>query len=536
MTPESMRTRGAKIRWCLGALVVWLIAAAVFLPSISHQFVAFDDPAYVQRNPEVLRGLTPASVRWAFTAFHASNWHPLTWISHMLDVELFGVEPAGHHLVNVLFHAGAAAALFLLLEALTGSFWPALGASLAFAVHPLRVESVAWVAERKDVLAAFLGILAMAAYVRQMRRPAAQGSVGLLVLYAVGLMAKPMLVTLPLLLLMLDFWPLGRLRRAADLRQVLSEKAPLFAMAIVASFLTLLAQEPSVVTLGQLPPGARLANAAVAAVTYLGQMIWPFHLAVYYPLQRGGPGPAAAGAALSLLLLASAAALRGRRLRPYLAVGWVWFVVSLLPVLGIVQVGEQAHADRYTYLPSVGIFMAVVWLTRDCTRGRARARTAAVAVGTILLASWCLLTIRQLRWWENTVTLSEHTLEVTGPNPLVRYVYGEELARQGRDAEAREQFRRTVDLAPQFAEAHYGFGVTRERTGDAIGAMLSYRAALRLQPRHAEASNNLGVLYARAGDLRAAIRHYRSAIEAQPDFAEARRNLQSALAASGEAP
>jgi tetratricopeptide (TPR) repeat protein len=514
----------------LGVALLLALTAAVFWPVARNGFVPLDDPAYVTRNGMVRQGLTPATVRWAFTTFHASNWHPLTWLSHMVDVELFGLRPAGHHVVSLLLHGAAAASLFLLLAAGTGTTWPGLLVAAGFAIHPLRVESVAWAAERKDVLAACCWMLTLAAYLRYARRPGRARLAGVLLVFALGLTAKPMLVTLPLVLLLLDRWPLGRLRRRADLPGLVAEKAPLLLLAAAASLLTLRAQGEAVVPLAAIPARERVASAAVAAVSYLGKTLWPDPLAVYYPRAPGGTALPAAAAALLLLAGIAALVVRAERRRPYLAAGWWWFLVALLPVLGLVQAGEQAMADRYTYLPSAGLFLAAVWLLRDLARHRPRLRATLLAAGLALLVAWGAVAARQVRVWRDGETLFAHALRVTTDNWLVHFSWGGDLLDRGRAAEAAAHLREAVRLRPSFAEGHFELGLAREQLGDRAGAARAYRETLRLRPGHPEAHNNLGAVLARAGDLDGAILEFRAALAARPDFAEARRNLDEAAA------
>ena len=344
-----------------------LAVALVFGQTVRHDFVNYDDNAYVYENPQVAGGLTAHGIAWAFTSFHVSNWHPLTWLSHMLDCQFYGLHAGGHHLTNVLLHAATAILLFLVLRRMTGDLWPSAFVAAVFAIHPLRAESVAWVAERKDVLSGLFFMLTLGAYAGYARRPFSLGRyLTVVLLFALGLMAKPMLVTLPFVLLLLDYWPLGRIgphRRTgiSSFRRVVVEKIPLLALTAASCVATVIAQGTAVIAIDVIPLPSRIANALVSYVAYMGQLFYPAGLAVLYPHPEGGL-PIWKVAASSLVLAGiSAAALVWRRRFPYLFVGWFWYVGMLVPVIGLVQVGLHAMADRYTYLPQIGLCIAVTW-------------------------------------------------------------------------------------------------------------------------------------------------------------------------------
>jgi len=517
-------------------LVLLALAATVFGPVVGHEFIFLDDPAYIFDNPAVRQGLTLATVRWAFTAMHVSNWHPLTWLSHMLDVQLFGVAPGGHHLMNVLYHGSAAAALFLVLKAATSAIWPAFWTALVFAVHPLRVESVAWASERKDVLSGLFWMLCLGAYLRWVRRPGPGRYLALCLLFALGLMAKPMLVSLPLILVLLDYWPLGRARRPRDLGRLLLEKAPLLGLSGLSALVTIKAQVAgnALVPLALMPFLERLANAFVSLAVYLAKTVWPAPLSIHYPSVPGGPGLAAAAAAALVLTLLTVTAARLARRRPYLIVGWGWYLVALLPVAGLVQVGGQALADRYTYLPGIGAVAAVVWLLRDLARPSRRLTTALAAAGAIVILVWGLAAASYVRVWRDGISLFGHALRATPGNWMAHLGLASELVRRGRIAESIPEYERFLALQPADAEGHYNLGLSCDVTGDRTRAQLHYRRAVALKPNHPEAHNNLGVILAEAGDLAAAAGHFRAALSAKPDFKDARENLarvEAALAA-----
>lgn len=492
-------------------------------------FVNFDDPRYVFQNPYVRRGLTFEGVAWAFTSFHAGNWHPVTWLSHMLDVELFGLEPGWHHLVAAVLHGVATLLLFGCLRAATGRTRPSALASALFAVHPLHVESVAWISERKDVLAAIFWFLAAWAYVRWARRPGAARYAAVAAAFALGLMSKPMVVTLPLVLLLLDGWPLGRVSAAAPLRpQALAlarEKAPLFAMSLASAAVTLVAQSrgESLASAPALPAAARIGNAFLSTALYLGKTLWPARLAAVYPhpgLGAGGvpPGPALASAALVAAL--TALALWQRRRRPYLAVGWFWYLVALLPVIGLVQVGLQGMADRYTYLPLVGIFIAFAWLAAEVAHG-SRPRLLAVAAASLGLVLACAAASRrQVETWRDSFTLFGHALEVTGDNWLALRNLGIAQQDAGRHDEAIASLERSVRLMPLDGQAWMDLGISYASARRYREAGECFQRAVAMRPGDDYAWFNLGIFYALSGQWERLPEVERRLRELSPEMAE----------------
>lgn len=406
-----------------GALA--LLTVLAFLPALANGFVLLDDPLYVTANTKVRQGITYDGLVWALTANVANNWHPLTVLSHMLDVEVFGLAPTGHHLTSLLLHLASVLLLFEALRRMTGSVFRSALVAALFAVHPTRVESVAWVAERKDVLSGLFWMLALLAYVAWVHRP----SVGryLLVALAVtlGLAAKPMVVTLPFLLLLLDLWPLGR----RGIGKLILEKIPLFALSAASSVATLLYQKTSLAPLEVLPWDLRLANAVVSYATYLGKAFVPRDLAVFYPFPREIPAWKVAGSVVLLALLTGFALWRARR-SPWLLLGWLWFLGTLVPVIGLVQVGRQAMADRYTYLPYIGLFLAVVWGIGEIVERRAAFRLVLGVLSVLAILGFAGMTRAQARQWRDSVTLFRHALAVTGDNPLARRGLAKALAAQ----------------------------------------------------------------------------------------------------------
>lgn len=534
------------------ALVVAAALAALvlvtFWPVTRHEFVAFDDDLYVTRNPWVQRGLTAESVHWAFTNFgYSANWHPLTWLSHMADVELFGLDPGRHHAVNLALHAASTVVLFLLLLAASGALWRSALVAALFAVHPLHVESVAWVAERKDVLSAFLFFLAAAAHVRFARRPGAGRYALLLLLFALGLLAKPMIVTLPLVLLLLDWWPLGRpfglapggaaaARTARVLRHPLGEKLPLLALAALASAVTFAAQRRGGTVTGievlRLP--LRVANAANSCVVYLGQTLWPAKLAVFYPYPTHGwaalPPWRLALAAL-ILLGATAAAFLLRRRIPALTAGWTWYLAMLAPVAGFVQVGTQARADRYTYLPLVGVFIAVAWAL-PAKPGRRAAFPAGAALAAVALCA--VLARAQAGVWRDKITLFRHALEVTENNWVAHINLARAYQDAGRKGEAVAEYREVLRIVPQLSEGRVALSALLQELGRNEEAATVLQETARARPDLWQARLNLGIGLLNDGRTDEAIVSLREAVRLKPDSADARFNLGTALARKRE--
>jgi hypothetical protein len=476
--------------WIAVALVA--LVAFVYWSVAGHGFVAYDDPKYVYENPMVQKGLGLAGAAWAFTTFHGSNWHPLTWLSHMLDVQVFGVSPGAHHLVNAALHATNAVLLFAVLARLTGSRWRSALVAALFAAHPLHVESVAWIAERKDVLSAALFLCTLLAYEREVRSGDRRWRVVTAAAFAAGLLAKPMLVSVPVVLLVLDFWPLSRLRTRADLWLRIREKLPLFALSAASCAVTIVAQDRGGALIGSddLPMGARLANAAVAAALYLWRAIWPAHLAVFYPHPGLSiPRWQVALAAVALLVL-TAVAVWQRRRRPFLLAGWAFYLVTLLPVIGIVQVGMQAMADRYTYIPLIGIFVAFAW-------SLPRARHAWVAAGSCALVLAAAIVARaQVAVWRDSTTLFQHAIDAVPGNWLAYKNLGVEQFHREETAAAAVSFAAALRLRPHDPDLWADLGTCQLLLGQFEESAASLRQALRTRPRDAEIWMNLGIVEA----------------------------------------
>ena len=516
-----------------------LAVGLVFGQTIRHEFVNYDDGPYVVDNPQVTRGLSAEGLAWAFTHSHASNWHPLTWISHMLDCRLYGLEPGGHHLTNVLLHAATAILLFLVLLKMTGQLWPSALAAAVFAVHPLRAESVAWVAERKDVLSGLLFMATLAAYVGYVRRPFALARyLAVALLYVLGLMAKPMLVTLPLVLLLLDGWPLGRLRGASGdgtWRRAILEKIPLLVVAAGSSIATLLVQHEALMPSEQVALPWRIANALVSYATYLMQFFCPAGLAVMVPHPADSlPAWKIAGALVGLAAI-SAAVVAARRKCPWLLLGWLWYLVMLVPVIGLVQVGKQAMADRYTYLPQIGLSIILAWAGAAVCRWRPDRRGAFAVVMALLLAALMASAWRQTSYWQDSETLWTHALSCTSRNPVAHNNLGAAMKRQGRVDEAIAQYRKALEIRPDHVEALNNLGNALAGRGRVDEAIAQYQKALAIRTDHVEALNNLGNALAGRGRVDEAIAQYQKALAVNPEHAEAHNNLGVALSDRGRA-
>ena len=535
-----------------------LAIAAVFAQTARHDFVNLDDDQYVFDNPDVARGLTPGGVAWAFARSHSSNWPPVPWLSHMLDCQLYGLHAGGHHATNVLLHAATTLLLLLVLLSMTGDLWPCALAAAAFAIHPLHVESVAWVAERKDVLSALMLMLTLAAYVRYVRRPFSLGRYLVVVaLCALGLMAKPMLVTLPFVLLLLDYWPLGRWRAdcgfasetptavkgtvpfssdenwdsppAGGPGRVLVEKMPLLALSVLSCVVTLFAQGKAIAPIRWVPFSWRIANAVVSYADYLGQLLYPARLTVLYP----HPGPdvsrwkiAAAGLLLAGISLGAIAA---RRRYPWLLVGWLWYLGMLVPVIGLVQVGGQAMADRYMYLPQIGIAIAVVWSAAHFGRRLPCRRAACGIPAALLLAAWMGCAWQQTALWRNSETLWPHTLQWTSDNPTAELDFGVALQVKGKTDAAIEHYNNAIRILPRYAEAYNNLGYAMLQKGRLDDAIAHYQKAMELGPASLRACDNLGKALVEKGRLDEAIAWFEKALEIQPADLGARNSLGLAL-------
>ena len=520
-------------------------------------FVNYDDPIYVTQNPHVQQ-LSEKNLLWAFNVGYNSNWHPLTWISHMADYRIWGTNALGHHATNLLLQLANVILLFLILMRTTRSVWQSFFVAALFAIHPLHVESVAWIAERKDVLSTVFWMLTIGAYILYAEKPQAKRYWAMVTLYALGLMAKPMLVSLPLVLLMLDYWPLGRLRRMG-LAKLALEKAPLLILAAASSMITIIAQQSGHATssLRALSVGLRVSNAVVSYGEYIAKTIWPRDLAVFYPHPIDAlPIWKITVSALALILI-TLLAIKQRERRPYLLVGWCWYVVTLIPVIGLVQVGAQAMADRYTYVPLIGVFIMLAWGIGEWVKGRKGERVLALSSGVVIVAL-CIASWIQVGYWRNSIILFEHALKVCPRNypvhanlgvayaargdyeaAIIQYRkalairqdeahvfcdYGDSLIRLGHTKEAVERFQEALQVDPTFTAAQYRLRAVERSQQEAAGAkQLLERAKAR--PNSAASHVNMGVVLESQGHTEEAIREYKEAIRIDPNYAITYNNL-----------
>jgi len=522
-------------------------ALLVFWQVRNFDFVNYDDDDYVYENPHVLNGLTADGVIWAFTTNRSAHWHPLTWLSLMLDCQLFGLGPGRIHLINLLLHIVNTLLLFTVLKKMTGSLWPSAFVAAAFALHPMHVESVAWIAERKDVLSTFFLLLTLAAYVSYVSRPSVFRYIAALATFALGLMAKPMLVTLPFVLLLLDYWPLNRLMPqtiaasgrqqrksapAADenptLYRIIIEKVPFFALSVISSVITFLVMRSggTVANIDIVSLNNRIANTFLSYAEYMGKMVWPQNLAVFYPLKAEGSIPFWHVAMCALLLLGiSVFVVRLGRNQRYLPFGWFWFVGTLIPVIGIVQVGSQAYADRYTYIPYIGLFIMLTWYPQQLlSKWPQRKITLGIAAAMVLTAMG-IGTYRQVGYWKNSFTLFTHAVEVTPNNWLAYNNLGAEYDDLGRYQDAIESFKQAIRIKPDYAEAHNNLGFAYGKLGRWQDAVEAHKRAIRINPDLAKAHCNLGNAYGNLGRYQESIEAYKQAIRINPGFAEAHYNL-----------
>jgi tetratricopeptide (TPR) repeat protein len=563
---RAMETNSPSLWSRLGVCsVIVVLIWIVFGQTLHYDFVNYDDKTYVYGNSLVTAGLSLHGLSQAFVDTQTNNWHPLTIISHMIDCQLFGLKAGGHHFTNVFLHTIAAVLLFFWLSNITGpsrtgTFWASAFVSVLFAIHPLRVESVAWIAERKDVLSAVFFFLTLVAYVRYTRARSFGRYLTMSILFACGLMSKPMLVTTPVVLMLLDYWPLKRIADGKSFWRMNLEKLPLFALSAASSIAALALQVHSPASVGQLPFGWRLQNALVTYVTYIWQIFWPANLAVFYPHPDNRLALWQVAFAAALLIVMTWVAFALRRNRPYLLVGWLWYLIMLLPVIGIVEVGLQGHADRYTYLPHVGLYIALTWLVGDVARSLPHRKEilATVGCGIVIILSACAW--KQTTYWRNGETLWTRALAVTTDNDvaltnlgtllmergqlddalsyfqkalvvrsgsehrhynlslaLIHDSTGNVLARKGRLDDAIAHFRQAIELRPDFPDAHYNLGTALLQKGDLDGAIAELRTTVSIHPYDAGAHTSLGNALVQEGSLREAVDHYEKALQAEPD-------------------
>jgi tetratricopeptide (TPR) repeat protein len=511
-------------------LLLLLATVAIYGQVWHFDFVNFDDPEYISGNNHVRAGLDASSVAWAFTSTAAANWFPLTWLSHMAAYQLFGLGSGWHHLINVLFHAFASLLLFAALKRMTGALWPSALVAFFFALHPLHVESVAWIAERKDVLCAFFWFLTLWCYARYTQQPSAVRYSLVVLAFCGGLMSKSMIVTLPFVLLLLDLWPLRRPRRFA----ILWEKLPLVALAAGVSLVTFVSQQEghAVRSLSSLPVGLRLANALLTYVVYIARMFWPAKLAVYYPYSHELPA-AHVVAAGALLAAVTILAIRWFRRFPYLAVGWLWYLGTLLPMIGLIQVGGQSSADRYTYVPTVGLTIMLCWGAVDLLKRYPRMKTAATAVAVAACCACLVLTGLQVRYWANSGTLFQHAVDVTKGNYIAQNNLADYYLTHLRNDDARGHVLEALRLNPNYPEAHVNLATILRRTHRLEESEREYQAALTLQSINVEAHSGYGALLLSEGRANEALREFAEVVDLRPDSADGRYDLGRVLASVG---
>jgi tetratricopeptide (TPR) repeat protein len=524
----------------LSACLVLLVIIP-YAQTVTHEFISYDDQEFVTNNPVVRSGLSWDGLRWAFTTAHSANWIPLAWLSHMLDVSLFGLAPGWHHLVNVLLHALSTVLLFFALFRMTGGMWQSVFVAALFGIHPLHVESVAWIAERKDVLSGLFFMLILLAYERYVRLGGVKPYLLVLLLFALGLLSKSMLVTVPFVLLLLDIWPLGRTSLAAPAtglartpppwQQLVREKVPLFLLSLMVSIVTYVAQlhggAMGAMEQALLPFVTRLANAAVAYASYLGKMIWPSSLAVFYP----HPGLTLPWwkviGAVTVLTVITASSLKTLRTRPYLSVGLAWFLGTLVPVIGLVQVGIQAEADRYMYLPLIGLAIMLAWSAEDLfTWAGKHRKQAQAAAGGVAIVVLVVLTTMQVVTWKDSISVFRRAVEVVPENWYAHRALAGALAQAGRPDDAIEQYQEALRLRPRDSKAHNDLAVELAGQHRYEEAIMHYREALRIRQDFPEAHNNLGNALAMVGRSKEAVEQYQRALELRPGWSVPMNSLR----------
>ena len=531
MKDRSIKKRRFEVLICLSLAAAILL---VYLQVANYNFTNYDDELYVTENPNVKAGFTIDGIFWAFTTGHAANWHPVTWLSHMLDSEIYGLNPMGHHWSNLQIHIANTILLFLFFNSVTGALWRSFLVAALFAIHPLHVESVTWVSERKDVLCAFFWILSMWAYVGYVRNALKVRYVLLIILFVLGLMSKPMIVTLPFVLLLFDFWPLLRIQSMLDKKEIsaskifaylIREKIPLFVLAAISCLITFFVQQQggAIASVKSIPLNPRIANAFVSYIRYIVKMVWPSKLAIFYPQQEWLLGQVVFS--VVFIIGISTLVIRVSHKFPYLFTGWFWYLGTLVPVIGLVQAGSQSMADRYTYIPLVGLFIIIAWGMTDISlKCRAR-RIILIIFSSALVILFMICSWFQVRYWKNGITLFKHAVNVTRDNSIAHYELAHALDRHGRFDEAIIHFTKSIQLNPKFGAAHNKLGVTLMQKGDLEGAVHHHFEALRIDPKNTKAHNNLGNVLAQQGDFKNAIDHYKSALQINPNYAGAYYNL-----------
>lgn len=527
------------------SVILFLLAAGTFLPTLKNGFIIFDDPIYVLNNSHVNHGLTWSGLRWAFYGTAGGIWLPLTWISHMLDCQFYGLHAWGHHLSSVLIHGANTTLVFLWLFRMTGAKWRSFMVAALFGLHPLRVESVAWVAERKDVLSALFWLLTLMAYTEYVKKSENEGHGAkrvywlTLALFTFGLMAKPMTMTLPFVLLLLDDWPLRRFQSGKTAAQLVVEKLPFFILSVIAGIITIAVQrnENMVMPLNRFPLFERFENAAISYVAYIGKLFWPANLSVFYPFPHYLSFLTFLSAAL--LLMVFSAFVVWQRQRAYFMTGWLWYLGTLIPIIGLVQVGQQAMADRYTYIPQIGLLVCLVWGIADLTRHWKWRPFILPTAGVMAIAACMILTCRQIALWRDSETLFEHAVAVTKDNVIAQINLGNAFARNGQVDEAIVHFQKALAMDSSYADAHYNLGTAFFQKEQFERAIAQYQKAMAIQPGYQDARDNLGIAHlnfglmlSKEGKISEAITNCQMAVKFHPS-AEAYNDLGNLLLKTG---
>ncbi len=551
MEPSEIRSSSEKdvLRDTIIVCLILLILNTVAYWQVSkNEFTNYDDDVYVTQNPNVLSGLSSKSIHWAFTSTHASNWHPLTWISHMIDIEMFGLNPGPHHVINLLFHIANSILLFLVFKIMTGALRRSAFVAILFAIHPLHVESVAWIAERKDVLCAFFWLAAMYAYVRYTRKPNTPRYILVLVFFTLGLFSKPMIVTLPFVFLLMDYWPLKRLniegKRLSSteveddaegrdvtenrLNRLLIEKIPFFMLTAASCVITFVAQKKggAVLTLSAIPMTERIGNALLSYVGYLLKMVFPNDLSCFYPRPVVFPAWKVIGATLFLVLITVLSIKLAKKQR-YIITGWLWYLGTLVPVIGLVQVGEQVMSDRYMYLPLVGIFVIISWGIPVIFKNLKNRKTVFGLAAIILVLIFTAMTWKQTSYWKDNISLFQHAIRVDPENYLAQNNLGLTMYERGRYAEAEQYFKNAISVSPKYFRAYNNLGLAfMNQEGKLVDAVKSFSNALKIKPDYIDAHCNMGLALARAGQFDDAIKHLLIALQLDSNNAFIRQSLQ----------
>ncbi len=521
-TYNFLFNRRQEIIICIFLIVASLV---VYWQITNHEFINYDDGIYVTENPHVQSGLTFKSIKWAFTTGRAANWHPVTWLSHMLDIELYGLNPMGHHWMNLQIHIINSILLFIVLKMMTGAVWKSAFVAALFALHPLHVESVAWISERKDVLSTVFWILSMWGYVRYVMQPDKKRYFFLILFFILGLMAKPMLVTLPFVLLLLDFWPLSRFQ-SKTIAGLIREKLPLFALSAASCIITFFVQKNSgaVVSAEIFPLILRIANTFISYVSYLEKTLWPQNLTLLYPYPDILPLGRAILSGL-LLLCISAVIFLARKRCPYLVTGWLWYIGTLVPVIGLVQVGPQCMADRYTYIPLIGIFIILTWGISDISARWQHRKILLLLSSVTVLLSISICTWFQTHYWQNSKTIFTHTLNITKNNSIAHYELGMAYDHVGKLNEAVLNYNEALKIDPRYAQAHHNLGIVLIRQGNTEAAIYHYNQALQIDPNYSKAYYNLAKAYMKLNKIESAIHYFQEALNIDSDMKIALFNL-----------